>query len=57
MKKSLILTAVIFILSHLVSIYIMGGFYNQTIDSKIYASIMGIFIGGIVSITTYGDNL
>jgi uncharacterized membrane protein len=57
MKKIIILTVVIFILSHLVSIYIMGGFYNQTIETKLFTSVIALFISGIICTTTYGDNL
>jgi hypothetical protein len=57
MKKIITIIAVVFILSHLLSMYIMGGFYNQTIDSKLWTSFCALFISGIVCITTYGDEL
>ena len=57
MKKNLIIAGIIFVLSHLVSIYIMGGFYNQTIESKLWTSFAALFISCFVCITTYGDEL
>lgn len=57
MKKNLIIVGTIFILSHLVSIYIMGGFYNQTIESKVYASFVGLLFSGILCAISYGDEL
>jgi tetrahydromethanopterin S-methyltransferase subunit F len=45
MKKEIIGFIVAFILSHLVSMYIMGGYDNQTLTSKIIATIIGCIIG------------
>jgi len=45
MKKEIIGFIVAFILSHLVSMYIMGGYDNQTLTSKIVATVIGCISG------------
>jgi hypothetical protein len=45
MKKEIIGFIVAFILSHLVSMYIIGGYDNQTLTSKIVATVIGCISG------------
>jgi len=45
MKKEIIGFIIVFILSHLVSMYIMGGYDNQTLISKISATLLGCILG------------
>jgi len=45
MKKEIIGFIIVFILSHLVSMYIMGGYDKQTLDSKFVATLIGCVLG------------
>lgn len=49
MKKEIIGFVIAFILSHLVSMYIMGGYDKQTLDSKFVATLTGCGVGLIVT--------
>jgi len=49
MKKEIIGFVIVFILSHLVSMYIMGGYDNQTLESKFVATLTGCGLGLVVT--------
>jgi hypothetical protein len=47
---------VVFLLINLISIYIMGGFYCQTIDSKFITEIWALFSGIFCAVVYHHDN-
>lgn len=53
MKHVLIFLAA-FLFVQLIGVYIMGGFYSQTIESKAITSFAGIFLGAIAYVIYYG---
>jgi uncharacterized membrane protein len=50
LHKEIIGFIMAFILAHLVSMYIVGGFNNQTLTSKIISTIIGCIIGFAVAL-------
>ena len=55
MKLTITAFIIGFILSHLVSIYIVGGFNQQTLTSKILATFLGILVGFAFSEFIYDE--
>ena len=48
--KAILIFFAVFLFINLLSIYIMGGFYCQTIGSKVMTEFWAIFIGSIVAL-------
>lgn len=42
--KAILVFFAVFIFINIISIYIMGGFYNQTIDSKLITEFIAFFV-------------
>lgn len=47
--KAILVFFVVFLFINLLSIYIMGGFYNQTIGSKAGTQILACCLGGFLA--------
>jgi hypothetical protein len=45
-----------FLLINLISIYVMGGFYNQTINSKFITEIWALLIGVFCAVVYHHEN-
>lgn len=48
--KAILVFFAVFLFINLLSIYIMGGFYSQTIGSKVMTEFWAVFIGAIVAL-------
>ena len=48
--KTILVFFAVFLFINLISIYIMGGFYCQTIGSKVMTEFWAVFIGAIVAL-------
>lgn len=48
--KAILIFFAVFLFINLLSIYIMGGFYYQTIGSKVMTEFWAVFIGAIVAL-------
>lgn len=48
--KAILIFFAVFLFINLLSIYIMGGFYCQTIGSKVMTEFWAVFIGAIVTL-------
>ena len=48
--KAILIFFAVFLFINLISIYIMGGFYCQTIGSKAMTEFWAVFIGAIVAL-------
>jgi hypothetical protein len=54
--KAILIFFAVFLLINLISIYIMGGFYCQTIDSKFITEIWALFSGIFCAVVYHQDN-
>jgi hypothetical protein len=54
--KSVLIFFAVFLLINLISIYVMGGFYCQTIDSKVITEIWAFTSGVFVAVVYDSQN-
>jgi hypothetical protein len=54
--KAILIFFAVFLLINLISIYIMGGFYCQTIDSKFITEIWALFSAIFCAVVYHHDN-
>jgi len=54
--KSLLIFFAVFLLINLISIYIMGGFYNQTISSKVITEFWALVSGTFCAVVFHHEN-
>ena len=54
--KAILVFFAVFLLINLISIYIMGGFYCQTIDSKFITEIWALFSGIFCAVVYHSEN-
>ena len=55
--KTFAVFLVSFIIINLIAIYVMGGFYSQTITSKFITELWALLIGGFVAGVYYHENI
>jgi hypothetical protein len=55
--KAILIFFAVFLLINLISIYIMGGFYCQTIGSKVMTEFWALFIGAFVAVVYHHENI
>ena len=54
--KAIGIFCAVFLLINLLSIYVMGGFYNQTIESKVVTEIWAMVSGVFVAVVYHHEN-
>jgi len=54
--KAILVFFAVFLLINLISIYIMGGFYCQTIDSKFITEIWALFSAIFCAVVYHSEN-
>ena len=54
--KAILIFLAVFLIMNLISIYIMGGFYNQTETSKLVTEIWALLSGVFCAVVYHSEN-